>query len=312
MMAKGSDTHQPPYLEIDVSRWELSGEKELGTKPKRWRIEPNTRERWLMKDATFNTAKGGPKYRKGDDWAERISYGVAGALSLPAAKVELAVDRGGEEHVYGTICRTVLKEGEVLVLGNTMLAEQGTSVSDGDRREPYTPTAIYRALGDCGPPAGPVNDQSAWDVFVGYLVLDALIGNTDRHEKNRAVVVSGSGRRCLAPTFDHASSLGFLLSDPQKEERLKSKDRNYTPEAFADRAKTRFVTKQHPIDAVAEARMLDGGDAAAYWLNQPKHVDDLVAPIWAILKHRMSTTARVFAERVMHHTGARLTDHEPR
>ena len=79
---------------------------------------------------------------------------------------------------------------------------------------------------------------SAWEVFVGYLVLDALIGNTDRHEENWAVIVSESGRY-LAPTFDHASSLGFLLSDPQRLERMSSKDRNYPPEAFAERVMRR-------------------------------------------------------------------------
>lgn len=53
--------------------------------------------------------------------------------------------------------------------------------------------------------------------MAGYLVLDALVGNTDRHHQNWGVVVQGKRGADqvllvhsiqLAPTFDHASSLG--------------------------------------------------------------------------------------------------------
>jgi hypothetical protein len=50
-------------------------------------------------------------------------------------------------------------------------------------------------------------------LFPGYLMLDALIGNTDRHHENwgaRVLAGLGNGRRMavLAPTYDHASSEG--------------------------------------------------------------------------------------------------------
>ena len=238
VMAEGLSERPPRYVEIDVSEWALSGEEVLGTKPKRWLVEPDTEERWLMKDATFSTPRHGSKYRKGDDWAERIAYGVADVLGLSAAQVELCIDCKGEEDVYGTICRTVLNDAtEDLVHGNALLAEQGDYVSVNDRSS-YTVEAIHRALEDYQAPPSALDGLSAWEVFVGYLVLDALIGNTDRHEENWAVIVSESGRY-LAPTFDHASSLGFLLSDPQRLERMSSKDRNYPPEAFAERVMRR-------------------------------------------------------------------------
>jgi hypothetical protein len=49
-----------------------------------------------------------------------------------------------------------------------------------------------------------------------YLVLDALIGNTDRHHENWGILVkrTPTGRSgIIAPTFDHASSLGRELLD---------------------------------------------------------------------------------------------------
>ena len=304
-MAEGISVHRPRYDEIDVSRWPLSGEEDLGTKPKRWLINPNTGERWLMKDATFSRPRDGLEYRKGDDWAERIAYAVAVVLGLPAAQVELSVDSRGERAVYGIICRSVLKDTEALVHGNALLAEQGDFITRRDRQQ-YTVEAIYRALVNHQPPTSTMGDLSTWEVFVGYLVLDAIVGNTDRHEENWAVIESESGRY-LAPTFDHASSLGFLLSEAAKRERLSSRDRNRTPEGYADRAKTPFVGKPHPIAVVHEARILDGGDAADHWLDRPDRTDDLVAPIWAIPEQRMSTSAREFAERVLRHNWGRLT-----
>ena len=295
-----------PYEEVDVSEWAPHGEELMGSKPKQWLIHPVTGEHWLMKEATFNKPRDEPAYRKGDDWAERIACGVARVLSLPAAEVELSVLSRGDERVYGTICRSVLGgKGGTLIHGNELLANQGDHVADR-YRESYTVEAVHRALWDCQPPTGTSEDLSTWDVFVGYLVLDAIIGNTDRHDQNWAVIPSESGRH-LAPTFDHASSLGFLLSDCARQGRLSTRDGNRTPEGFADRAKSRFHCKPHPIDVVAAARILDGRAAEEHWLYQPPGIDDLVAPIWAIPEHRMSEPARQFAERVMRRNWARLT-----
>ncbi|WP_172435571.1 HipA domain-containing protein, partial [Escherichia coli] len=50
------------------------------------------------------------------------------------------------------------------------------------------------------------------ETFVGYLLLDAWIGNTDRHHENWAFISLGE-KIYLAPTYDHASSMGRELSD---------------------------------------------------------------------------------------------------
>ena len=52
--------------------------------------------------------------------------------------------------------------------------------------------------------------------LAGYLVLDAVVGNTDRHHENWGVLRRRNGERWqgwIAPTFDHASSLGRELRD---------------------------------------------------------------------------------------------------
>ena len=58
--------------------------------------------------------------------------------------------------------------------------------------------------------------QKAKLTFASYLLLDAIIGNTDRHHENWGILRKRVGNRwqgMLAPTFDHASSLGRELVD---------------------------------------------------------------------------------------------------
>ncbi|MCY4134892.1 MAG: HipA domain-containing protein [bacterium] len=310
-MAEGNHNPVPAiteYAELDVSDWPRSGREELGTKPKRWLTNPDTQERWLMKYATFNEPHGSPGYRKGDDWAERVAYGVARVLGIPAALVELAVERTPDEIRYGTVCRSVLQEGESLINGDELMWNVGISVSH-HRRELYTVEAAARALRDVDPPSNADEGLSAWDVFVGYLVLDALIGNTDRHEENWSAIklTSLEGQHRLAPTFDHASSLGFQLSDQQKQERLTSRDSNFTPEGWADRAKTRFADRSHPVEVVGQARALDGQPAFVHWLGRVQQLDDLVAPIWQVTERRMSDLSKEFAERMLRRNWSRLS-----
>ena len=60
-----------------------------------------------------------------------------------------------------------------------------------------------------------------------YLVLDALIGNTDRHHENWGILRKRTGndwRGFVAPSFDHASSLGRELLD-ERRERLRAEAR---------------------------------------------------------------------------------------
>ena len=225
------------YAEVNVTDWPVVGDEALGTKPKRWLMDPRTGNRWLMKDCTYNRRSDGTMYRKGDDWSERIANGVAGRLGLPAARTELAVDGVGDGRRFGVISKSVLalpedETGkEELVDGNQLLSHPTT----GRDRTGYSISAVREALDGVRTPSGVEGHLNAWEVFVGYLVLDAVVGNTDRHQENWAVIDS-AGRRCLAPTFDHASCLGFLLDDEMRSSQLRTRDSGATPEAYADRS----------------------------------------------------------------------------
>lgn len=297
------------YEDVDVTDWKIVGDEVLGTKPKRWLRHPETGEHWLMKDATYSQRNDGTRYRKGDDWSERVANGVAARLGLPAAHTELAASRTSEAPKLGVISRSVLATSqgdsvkEVLIPGNQLLAEPIT----GRERSAYTPAAIREALESVQAPDGVDASLTAWDVFVGYLVLDAVVGNTDRHEENWAVM-DRAGHRSLAPTFDHASCLGFQYADEQRRDRLDTRDSGYTPEAYADGAKTHFAGRPHPIAVVRQAMEMSVTDSAGLWVDRCSEVHGLVEPVWLIPEDRMSLPAREFAERVLRRNCQRLLD----
>jgi hypothetical protein len=55
-------------------------------------------------------------------------------------------------------------------------------------------------------------------VFASFLLLDAWVANQDRHDQNWAVLhpAARSAELRLAPSYDHASSLGFNLTDARR------------------------------------------------------------------------------------------------
>lgn len=286
--------------ELDVSGWKIVGEEVLGTKPKRWLVDPSEGgDFWLMKDRTFSVGRAVGKYAKGDDWAEYIAARVAADMRIPAASVKLAVRRVGNESNLGIVSRTVLSDSQDLVLGNQLLSPLRAS-SDAWDMKGYTPELVREALEHVVPPAESDGSLGAWELFVCYLVLDALVGNTDRHPENWGVIDAGdSSRRVLAPSFDHASSLGFQLSDDDKADRLSSKDGRRTPEWWAKHARTPFEGKPGATKVASDALATLGRSDRANLLDRiPSHAT-LEACIAEVPASRMSDVGKEFATRMI-------------
>lgn len=181
-----------------------------------------------------------------------------------------------------------------LVHGNELLADAGVVPQYAHDRAGYTVDAVARALSRVDPPVGLEELPQAFDWFAGYLVLDALIGNTDRHQDNWATIRSRAGRR-LAPSFDHASSLGFLLSDAERDERLTTPDRQYSVEAYAARARSKFDGRPSPLDAAVEGLLLATATAQVHWKEVVSSAPDFADIFVGIPEERMSPAAKQFA-----------------
>lgn len=150
----------------------------------------------------------------------------------------------------GQISRNVVRADWSRVLGSDLLQSVDDSycssflADDGVERRPkgrpgHSPEKIAQALASCAPPDGSVGLVNAVTTFAGYLVLDAWVANQDRHDQNWAVLRSiwPALPLRLAPSYDHASSIGFNLGD---DERARWLDRGAVGD-FARRARaTRF------------------------------------------------------------------------
>ena len=149
-------------------------------------------------------------------------------IGLPTAECRYAYWRDEQ----GVISRNVSPPGHDLHDGDVYLSQvpgyarrpprfdsQGNQRGRVRSNVGYTLDAVNQVLdGMNGPPGW--HQLTASQVFAGYLVLDALVANTDRHPKNWAVLERRSdGALSIAPTFDHGSALGSGLTDEKRAAR---------------------------------------------------------------------------------------------
>lgn len=201
------------YSILSVHPEEVEDIEQLGSKPKFWLRREG--ERWLFKE-------GRPK--TGEDWAEKVAAEVARLAGVSAARVELAEFQGRP----GCACRSfvAIDSGDVLVHGNELLAGLvlGYDKHKRQHQSDHTLLNIEQAIRKVFPEA---NAVGILQQLATYATLDAVIGNTDRHHENWGLllsidVVAKHARVQVAPSFDHASSLGRELSDARREELLRT------------------------------------------------------------------------------------------
>jgi hypothetical protein len=182
--------------------WVLEPEA-LGSKRKFWYRSAETEPDWLFKYPQADT---------GQHWAEKIAAEVADRVAVLHATVELAEFQGER----GSTTESFARDGRELVHGNQLLAGKVLRYDPEVRfkQSSHTLGNIFLALERTFPNADVA--RRAKLRMAEYLVFDALIGNTDRHHENWGLLrkrVGGRWQGMIAPSFDHASSLGRELRD---------------------------------------------------------------------------------------------------
>lgn len=254
------------YLIITVSPDSSTQLEQLGTKAKIW-YQYDENQKALFKEGRPGT---------GENWAEKVCCEVARLLGLPHAEYELALWRGTK----GVISPSLVPKNGRLILGNELLAWV---------HKTYEPAAKYKTTQhilrrviavlqqpSIGTPFGwncPPPVTNAIGVFAGYLLLDALVCNQDRHHENWGLISMPEQGLALASTFDHASSLGRNETDENRSKRLNTKDKGFSVESYVAKARSGFFENKSStkamstVDAFRECARANVS-AGQYWLDR--------------------------------------------
>jgi len=291
-----------PYPIYTVSSLCSEDLEQLGNKPKYWYRDGDRR---MMFKAEFRGT--------GEDWAERVACEICLQLGIPHVHYELAYDE--YQKLPGVICENVAAKPYSLILGNQLLLERDPDYpADQEHRykvSEHTVAAVLSVVAKLElPPEDscqqlPEGISTALGVFVGYVMLDALVANQDRHHQNWGAVRRSTITR-LAPSFDHGAGLARNEPDLKRSRRLDSGDADRQIAIYANKARSAFYQNAGDRrtltthDAFAEFSKYDP-KAASAWISQLETVsaDFLQGIVNRIPDSRISEVGKAFTIRLL-------------
>ncbi len=301
-----------PIVEVDPE-WE-TGPEQMGSKRKFWFRRPEDPDgpNWLFKFPQGDT---------GGHWAEKIAYEIAGTMrSIEAPPVELAICRTADGELRrGSITQSFSPKGYGLHHGNQILHSMDVNYDPEQKfkQKMHTIRRIFSGM-DIFKDGSFANQCRA--ELAGYLIFDAVIGNVDRHHENWGILrkrVGGEWRGRLAPTFDHASSLGRELLDTGSKKSRKRYLDELGIEGYAKRAHGAvFITEASsrgpsPLELIrwcvreADYRQFFERAFRELDLPDPEEMREVVEKIpdgW------MTPVSRTFAGKLLHYNCERLQE----
>lgn len=194
----------------DFSFWEeYEGTSEgSGRSEKIWLQNPNTGQIGLFK---FKKDIGTT-----DHVSECIAYKIAQLLEIPCAKFELGIYRGRE----GSMSYNIIENPEqILVEGIYFITliypgYNSEKFIDSNTHHRYSVEMVKKSIERFVP----------IESFLKMLMFDYLIGNSDRHQNNWALLLEKKEMR-WSPLYDNSSSLCAYISEDQIESYF-GKDKN--------------------------------------------------------------------------------------
>ena len=210
-----------PIIPVAISRGEIENR---GARRKFWLPLEDDGTQWLLKF---------PRPDTGEHWAEKVAAEVGRLFGINTARVDLARADGE----LATICRSFYTENEAppqvadSFAGRLHGSEFFNIVVPGYDRDvvwsnrAHNVKTIIGAIASVGTTAGIPNWMELLENLSSFALLDALVGNMDRHHDNWMLLYNVHGGNLqlkVAPSFDHASSLGRELTDERRQRILHS------------------------------------------------------------------------------------------
>ena len=279
-----------------------------GVLKKDWYQHPDL-GKCLFKEAWSQTL------RANADWTEKVVYEFAKLLGLPVARYELATGyiHNSSELINGVISLNCLPDNiNEEIPGRQFLIECDSS---GDNNyKAYTIERVLNALD-----AANVLPPSNWEridgidngakLYLGYMLLDTIVANTDRHDRNWGVMAIEE-RLQLIPTYDHGYSLGVHLDDDEKSNKSLSRFLIETSSNFRDSDGKTLVMESDRIlcsDVFEQAAKLYP-EAARIWQQQLAKISQ--QQIFDLLDRvpddRITLTSAKFARMLIWHNQGRI------
>jgi len=292
--------------------------EQLGTKEKFWFIYLSEGfSTCLFKYSRDNT---------GEHWSEKVAEQLCEILHIPHVKYDIALSHGR----LGVVTKNIVPDDHRMVMGNEVLHNHEPNTYPIPENEnntfvrvrEHTVSRVIGTLdkGEVAPPASDfdIGNLNAGDVFCGYLMLDVLISNQDRHHENWAILIDNKTNiRTLCPTYDHAASLGRELRDEERKERLTTKDEYRQLSTFVRKARSelfKLKTDRKPLTTIEAFFLAVKGrnNAKEHWLNKLKLIDEAtIKELFSMLpKEVISPLAKEFAIKMIIENRNRLLNYE--
>lgn len=206
------------------------------------------------------------------DWSEKVVAEINQLVKLPTAGYELAVIDDGDEKIPGTLSIDLLQPGDEKRFPlERLLAE---SIDGYDYAFDYQVDKVIQILSDNNigiPPNSllPEGINNGADMLTGVLMMDATVGNCDRHDRNLDIVQQKDGQLYLSPVFDQGFSLG-ATEDKKLKEWVDPKHYNkyYNFSSFGYQGED--ISGLEAFKQAAELRP----EAAKIWLKELQKIDN--------------------------------------
>lgn len=239
----------------------------------------------------------------GEHWAKKVAYEVACLMDIECTEIQLAQ----YQHTYGSCSKSFINKEKKpeMINGNEIMAGQFADYEKDKKydQKDHTLGNIVKAIRKT---SQLTESERALKNFAGYLLLDGLIGNTDRNHENWAFLRWTDEKKqthyIIAPTFDHASSLGRELLDDKrglilKEERIEQYISKGKGAIFANNQAKNGL---NPLQLVKLAKN-QYPELFTVWIErvdqlQPDHFEEIIQRIPGEF---ISDQARMFAQTLL-------------